>query len=83
MINDIKVVRLHRFDGGSKTKAFADIAVGDYIIKGLRIVEGKKGLFLAMPQQQAKDGKWYNSFYPATDEAKKSLTEAVLAAYAE
>jgi len=83
MINDIKVVRLHRFEGSSKTRAFADIAVGDYIIKGLRIVEGKKGLFLAMPQQQAKDGKWYNSFYPATDEAKKSLTEAVLAAYAE
>ncbi len=79
----IKVVRLHRFDGDSKTKAFADIAIGDFIVKGLRLVEGKKGLFLAMPQEKAKDGKWYSAFYPCTEEARQELSELVLAAYQE
>lgn len=79
----LKVVRLHRLDGDSKTKAFADIAIGDFIVKGLRIVKGQKGLFLAMPQEKAKDGKWYNSFYAATKEARHSLTDAVLTAYEE
>ncbi|MFA5145389.1 MAG: SpoVG family protein [Candidatus Omnitrophota bacterium] len=79
----LKVVRLHRFDGNTKTKAFADIAVGDFIVKGLRVVEGQKGLFLSMPQEKAKDGKWYNSFYPATKEARQGLTDIVLAAYEE
>lgn len=79
----LKVVRLHRFDGDSKTRAFADIAIGDFIVKGLRIVQGQKGLFLAMPQEKAKDGKWYNSFYPVTKEARESLTELVLSAYEE
>jgi stage V sporulation protein G len=79
----LKVVRLHRLDGDSKTKAFADIAIGDFIVKGLRIVKGQKGLFLAMPQEKAKDGKWYNSFYAATKEARQSLTDAVLTAYEE
>jgi len=80
---DLKVVRLHRYDGESKTKAFADIAIGDFIIKGLRIVQGQKGLFLAMPQEKSKDGKWYNVFYPVTKEAKQDLADLVLAAYQE
>ncbi len=77
----LEVVRLHRFDGDSKTKAFVDIAIGDFVVKGLRVLEGKKGLFLGMPQEKSKDGKWYSSFYPITEEAKQSLSDAVLAAY--
>ena len=82
---DIKVVRLHRFDGDSdsKLKAFADVAIGDFIVKGLRVVKGEKGLFISMPQEKAKDGKWYNSFFPVTKEARESLSEMVLTAYQE
>lgn len=80
---EVKVVRLHRFDSDSKTKAFADVAIGDFIVKGLRVVQGKKGLFLSMPQEKAKDGKFYSSFYPVTEEARQSLAEVVLAAYQE
>jgi len=79
----LKVVRLYRFEGDSKTKAFADVAIGDFIVKGLRVVEGEKGLFLGMPREKSKDGKWYNSFYPATEEAKQNLSDTVLAAYKE
>jgi stage V sporulation protein G len=78
---DIQVVRLHRFDGDSKTKAFADISIGHFVVKGLRIVEGKKGVFLAMPQEKSKDGKWYDTFFPATKEAREVLNELVLTAY--
>ena len=76
-----KVVRLYRFDGDSKTKAFVDIAIGDFIIKGLRLLKGKNGFFLGMPQEKAKDGKWYNIFYPTTEQARQDLTEVVLSAY--
>ena len=79
----LEVMRLYRLEGDSKTKAFVDIAVGDFIVKGLRIVEGQKGLFLAMPQEKAKDGKWYNSFYPKSKEARQDLNEVVLSAYQE
>lgn len=80
---ELKVVRIYRLEGNSKLKAFADVAVGEFIVKGVRIVEGKKGLFLSMPQEQAKDGKWYNSFYPSTEQAKRILTDVVLSAYSE
>ena len=45
------------------------------------MVEGKNGLFLSMPQEKSKEGKWYNLFYAATKEAKQVLTSVVLSAY--
>ncbi len=77
----IEVARLYRFEGDSKTKAFVDIAIGDYVIKGLRVVQGQKGLFLALPQEKSKEGKWFNSFYAKTKEAKEHLAQVVLTAY--
>ncbi len=81
--SDLKVVRLYRLESDSKTKAFVDVALGDFVVKGLKVLQGKNGLFLGMPQEKAKDGKWYNAFYPVTKEARASLTQAVLSAYQE
>jgi len=80
-MQELKVVRLHRLEGDSKTKAFADIAIGDFIVKGLRVVSGPKGVFLSMPREKSKDGKWYDNFYGATDEAKQALQELVLSEF--
>jgi stage V sporulation protein G len=77
----VEVSRIHKIDGDSKLKAFVDISFGGILIKGLRVVEGEKGLFLGMPRHQGKDGKWYNTVYPATKEIQEQLTELVLAAY--
>ncbi len=83
MDKDLKVVRLFRLEGDSKVKAFVDVAIGEYVVKGLRLVEGKKGLFLAMPQERSKDGKYYHTFHPETEDAQKALEMTVMAAYQE
>jgi len=80
---DVEVVRLYRLEGESKVKAFVDIAIGEYVVKGLRVVNGPKGLFLGLPQEKSKDGKWYNVFYPKSKLALKDLSDKVLAAYQE
>jgi stage V sporulation protein G len=80
-VQALQVVRLYRFEGESKIKAFCDVSVGDFIVKGLKVLEGKNGLFLSMPQEKSKDGKWYNTFFPATKEARQLLTDLVLEAY--
>jgi stage V sporulation protein G len=79
----IQVSRIYKIDGDGKLKAFVDISIGDFIVKGLRILQGQKGLFLGLPQEKSKDGKWYNAFYPTTKEARQNLTEVILAAYQE
>ncbi|MFA5156870.1 MAG: SpoVG family protein [Candidatus Omnitrophota bacterium] len=81
--NLIQINRIHRFDGESKLKAFVDVTLAGFLIKGLRIVEGKNGLFLGMPRQQGKDGKWYNSVSTVTKETHQELTDFILAAYKE
>lgn len=78
----IEVSRLSKFDGEGTTKAFVDIAVNQTLmIKGLRIVLGKNGLFVSYPGEQGKDGKWYRTVFPLSKEAKVALSEKILAAY--
>jgi DNA-binding cell septation regulator SpoVG len=79
----IEVSRIHKIDGDSKLKAFVDLSLDGVIIKGLRIVSGSSGLFVGMPRHQGKDGKWYNTVYPATKEIQKQISDLVLAAYQE
>ncbi len=81
--NAIQVSRIYKVEGDSNLKAFVDISLAGIMIKGLRIVNGKNGLFLGMPRHQGKDGKWYPTVYPATKEIQQELTDLVLQAYQE
>ena len=81
---NVRVDRLTRLENGGKLKAFCDLLFGDlFLVKGFRIVEGEKGTFIGMPQQQSKQGKWFNMFTPATKEISEYLKEIVLDAYKE
>jgi len=77
----IEVSRLYKLESDTKTKAFVDVVFEGVVIKGLRIVQGKNGLFVSMPRQQGKNGQWYNAIYPKSKEMQQKITEIVLAAY--
>lgn len=80
----IKVERIHALEGDTPTKAFCDLLILDsFLVKGLRVVQGKDGLFVSMPREQARDGKWYDTFYPVSKEMRKGLEELVLESYAD
>ncbi len=78
----LEVVRLHKLDGTGSTKAFCDLSILDsFVVKGLRVVEGEKGLFVSMPREEGKDGKWYNTVIPLKKEVKDEIEKLVLEAY--
>ena len=78
----IAVSRMHKLDGDSSTKAFCDISMFDSIvINGLRVVAGKEGLFVSLPREAGKDGKWYNTVFPLKREVKDEIEKVVLEAY--
>ena len=78
----IAVSRIHKLDGTGATKAFVDISVNDSLmILGIRVVEGKDGLFVAMPREEGKDGKWYSTVVPLKREIKDEIERIVLEAY--
>lgn len=76
----IEVSRLHKFDNGS-LKAFADVIIGEVLVKGVRIIEGNNGLFVTMPKSQGKDGKWYPTVALVDKSMQSELQSIVLEAY--
>ncbi|MDD5005599.1 MAG: SpoVG family protein [Candidatus Omnitrophica bacterium] len=84
MISELKfkVTRLHRIEGKSNIRAFVDIALNEsLLLKGLRIVEGKNGLFVSMPREKGKDNKWYETIHPLSNQVKEDISNVVLSAY--
>jgi len=81
---DIQVQRMYRFESDRPLKAFADIIIEDsLLIKGIKVLESSKGLFVSMPQEQAKDKKWYDSVRCLTQELREQITEVILSIYNE
>ena len=82
LATELAVKRLVKFDGEGSLKAYVDLAVGEsFLIRGLRVVKGKNGIFVSMPRQQGKNGKWFDSVMTMTPETKKEVEQVVLEAY--
>ena len=78
----IEIARLHKLDNDSSLKAFADVIIEEaFVIKGVRIIEGKNGLFVGMPKSEGKDGKWYDVVKILKNDLKQKFQDTVLAAY--
>lgn len=78
----LSVERVYTFEGDGALKAFADVVVNDAVlIKGFRVVNGKNGLFVGMPRQGSKSGKWFDAVTPLTKTAHARITSTVLDAY--
>ena len=78
-----KIDRLADFEN-SKVKAFASANNGPFAVHGLRVIDGEKGMFVAMPSTSyQKDGKteYQETFHPVSGEARKALNDAVIEAY--
>ena len=81
---ELSVTRLVRFDGTGSLKAYCDLSIANaFVIKGLRVVEGRNGLFVSMPRQQGKDRKWYDNIVLLNKQIKQNVDRVVLEAYQE
>ena len=78
--------KIDRMVNSGNVKAIASVSLdGMFVVKNLKIMDGKKGLFVSMPQETfpGKDGqkKYSNLFFALTNSAKLELQETVLQAY--
>ncbi len=76
------VEKMFRLPDAGSLKAFADIAVNDaLVIRGVRIIEGKKGVFVSLPKEQAMDNKWYDQVVCKNASVFEDLSLAILNHY--
>ena len=78
--------RIDRMVQKGNVKAIASVSLdGMFVVKGLKVMDGKKGLFVSMPQESypGKDGQkqYSNTFFALTNSAKMQLQQVVLDAY--
>ncbi len=82
VVLDLEIKRVTKVEGTSATRAYCDVAIGGtYLVKGVKVVNGKNGLFVSMPGEKGKNGQWYDTLVPLTKEARERLSEVVLEAY--
>ncbi len=65
-----------------KLKAFVSITLENaFVIRGLKIIHGNSGLFVAMPSRKRPDGQHQDLAHPINDETRKYLTRVVMEEY--
>lgn len=78
--------KIDRMVNAGNVKSIASVSLdGQFVVKNLKVMDGKKGLFVSMPQEffTGRDGqkKYSNVFFALTNAAKMDLQDAVLQAY--
>ena len=75
----MKVSRMNIGDYG-KLKAFFDLEVDGFTIKGFKIVDGANGLFVSMPSQKNEEGEWNDTVW-ASKETRSKVNEVAISHY--
>jgi len=63
-------------------RAFVTITLDNSLaIRDMKIIEGPKGLFVAMPSKKLKDGMYRDIVHPVNAETRAKIEQKVLAEY--
>lgn len=66
----------------NKLKGFASITLDNcFVIRGLKIIEGAAGLFIAMPSRKRRDGTFQDIAHPINMSTREWMENCVIAAY--
>jgi stage V sporulation protein G len=66
-----------------RLKAFVSITFDDaFVVRGLKVIEGNTGLFVAMPSRRRKDGEFRDIAHPINNETRDMIEKAVMDEYA-
>ncbi len=79
-ITDVKVFPRN----SEQLKAFANIVIDDaFIIKNIKVINGKNGLFVAMPSQKSKTGEYKDIAHPLNTDTRNHIEQLILQKYNE
>lgn len=78
---NITDVRIRTMDNGGRMKAVASITFDDeFVVHDIKIVEGDKGYFVAMPSKRVGDA-FKDVAHPLLAETRKKISDAIFEKY--
>lgn len=77
-------VRVRRVTKEGKLKAVVSITMDEeFVVHDIKVIEGEKGLFIAMPSKKALDGEYRDIAHPINSGTRERLQSTILAKYKE
>ncbi len=81
---NITDVRVRRVAKEGKMKAVVSITIDDeFVVHDIKVIDGEKGLFIAMPSRKAADGEYRDIAHPINSSTRNTLQELILQKYEE
>ena len=77
-------IRIRKVDKDGKMKAVVSITIDDaFVVHDIKIIEGEKGLFIAMPSRKASDGEYRDIAHPLNSGTREKIQKMILDKYDE
>ena len=75
-------IRVREKEG--KMKAVVSITIdNEFVVHDIKVIQGDKGLFIAMPSRKAADGEYRDIAHPINTETRERLQRMILEKYQE
>jgi len=84
---EVTNVNLKKYNTTMRAKAIASVVLKDgedaICINEIRVIEGKDGLFIAMPSKRMPDGNFKDMAHPINQRTRDKIQKAILEKYNE
>ncbi len=75
-------IRIREIAKEGKMKAVVSVTFDDaFVVHDIKIIDGEKGLFIAMPSRKAADGEYRDIAHPINSETRKVIQDRILQEY--
>ena len=75
-------VRVRKITKEGKMKAIVSITIYDeFVVHDIKVIEGEKGLFIAMPSKKATDGEYRDIAHPINQTTRENIQGIILDRY--
>lgn len=75
-------VRVRKITKEGKMKAIVSITLDDeFVVHDIKVIEGDKGLFVAMPSKKAADGEYRDIAHPINSSTRERIQNMILENY--
>jgi stage V sporulation protein G len=79
---NITDVRVRKVAKEGKMKAVVSITIDEeFVVHDIKVIEGEKGLFIAMPSRKATDGEYRDIAHPINSETREKIQGIILQKY--
>ncbi|MBP3604713.1 MAG: septation regulator SpoVG [Lachnospiraceae bacterium] len=75
-------VRVRKITKEGKMRAIVSITIDDeFVIHDIKVIEGEKGMFIAMPSKKSTDGEYRDIAHPINSSTRETIQKIILDSY--